>query len=398
MKSNFKFIAIAALGLILGFSSCAKDNGGDTVPVGKKKVNIRMSFAGGSGGSSRAEGTGSADGKTPNFNDLALVFVGNGVVQHVAELTNSDQTALENGKAFTVPTAVSKVYAVGNYGDKSSPSLPTEGDPVATVEKMALEVNLQTDYMDVNLSAGQMGTKGGTAYTGASFGDVGGVETAALKISPAFARYEINKVSVNASAEQPLKSFKLTGIYITNTYRTIGLDYASVATAAEDIFNYGPGTASFDTSVKAYHKDTWANASRTAASEFVPETVTGSTIFWHYMLVPPIAGKGTILFGNTERESSVPIIVLKIEDAEADDTKGNNADYAKVNYITVRRLIESGETEPLTYLRPGYVYKIANIAFGGEHLTENPGDNTEKSVTVQVEFHPWIGSNVNPDL
>lgn len=395
MKTKFKFLAIAALGLALGFSSCAKEGNGETnLPEGQKKVNIRMNFA---NSKTRAEGNVTADNTTPNFTDLTLIFVGNSVVQKVAPLAASDKADLTTGKSFTVPNAVTKVYAIGNYGASGV----SEGDTEASVKALAMQVDLQTDYMEVNLSGGMGGDDKDEAFTGAGFTKVDGTETATLGLYPAFARYEIKKVSAAPSSvvEQPLKSFKLTGIYITNTYRTIGLDYSSVATAAEDVFNFGPGTSNFDTSVPTYHKDTWTNASRTAAAEFVPEITAGEDglKFWHYMVAPPIAGKGTSLAGNTATESSVPIIVLKIEDALADGDEGNSAEYEKVNYISVRKLIDSNNNA-LTFLRPGYVYKIANIAFGGEHLTVKPGDNTERSVAVQVTFHKWIGEDVTPEL
>ena len=168
-----------------------------------------------------------AENQTPNFVDLTLFFVGNSAVQQVEPITLSDGSALS--RSFTVPNAVSRVYAIGNTssatGAVGSPAtLPTVGAAESTVKGLAMELDKQTSFQVVNLSNGQGGGNDGTtAYSGATSIDDNGTETYRFNVYPAFARYEIKEVSANPSATKPLTGFDLTGIFITNTYRTIGI-------------------------------------------------------------------------------------------------------------------------------------------------------------------------------
>lgn len=411
MRTHFKLFSLAALALTVGLTSCSKKNGNPIPPpAGEKDIVVKMNF---SGGKSKAADDETAVNQDPTLTRLALIFTDAANVLKVEEvdLTGTDKAALESsgGKPFTVPNAVTRLYAVGNYGTTpglGSPTIPSVGNTVASVEELALELDKQAnDYKTVNLSAGQADlttNDGGKKFTGGGSSVVGTTETYSLNIVPAFARYEIKKVSVSNTADQKLASFKLTGIFISNTYRTIGLDYASVATTPADIYNFGPSTADLDNTVPSYLRDVLTPSA--VGTSFTPNTfdnnIDATDGFWHYMVASPIAGKGTILAGNgTTQEGSVPVIILRIEGATA--VSGSNITYDPVQYVTVRKLIPttgSNTTDPLTYLRPGYVYTIDDIAIGGEHLTGNPGDNSSDDIAVKVTFKPWQGQPVKPAL
>lgn len=389
MKTNFKVLSLAAMALVLGLSSC--DKGG--VPEGFKKVKVQMEFP---AAKTRAMDGTTADGKSPNFVDLTLFFVGNGTVQQVEPITLSGGTSLT--ESFTVPNAVSKVYAIGNTGDGvlnnegvgAPTTLPTVGDGESTVKGLAMELDKQLGYKIVNLSNGQGAN--GTAYGGAGSTMEGTTETYTFTVSPAFARYEIKQVSAKSDADKLLASFKLTGIFITNTYRTIGLDYETVGGA----INYASNTASFATDIPSYLRDVYENANVTAGTQFIPNNfdngISATDGFWWYMVSPVIKENGTTLVGGSAPESSIPIIVLRIENAVAG--AGNNDTYVSPSYITIRTLTAS--SGKLESLKPGYVYKIADIAFGGEHLTTRPGESTESDIAVKVTFQPWTGEDVTP--
>lgn len=409
MRTHFKLFSLAALALTVGLTSCSKKNDPIPAPGGDKDIVVKMNF---SGGKSKAASDETAVGQAPTLTRLALIFTDATNVLKVEEvdLTGADKAALESagGKPFTVPNAVTRLYAVGNYGagpGLGSPTIPSVGNTVASVEALALELDKQDNgYKTVNLSAGQADLTtddGGKIFTGGGSSVVGTTETYSLNIVPAFARYEIKKVSLDNTADQKLKSFKLTGIFISNTYRTIGLDYATVATAPADIFNFGPNTTDLDGDVPSYLQDALTPAA--AGTSFTPNTFDGGISatngFWHYMVASPIAGKGTTLDGGSTQESSVPVIILRITDVEAVD--GSNITYPGTHYVTVRKLIPTtgaDQINPLTYLRPGFVYTIDDIAIGGEHLTGQPGDNSSDDIAVKVTFKPWQGQPVKPAL
>lgn len=397
---KFKSLLIAAMA-VMTLASCSKNGNedGPSVPEGDKNVVVKMNFE---PGKTKAADDQTAVGESPNFTRLALIFTNATDVLKVSEvdLTGTDKDKLEsaNGMEFTVPTAVTKLYAIGNYGASpglGSPTLPVAGSSVADLQALAMDLSAQTSFQAVNLSAGQGAS--GAKFEGVGFTTVGTTDTYTLDIVPAFARYEIKKVSINPNADQKLESFKLTGIFITNTYKNIGLDYSTVTNAIK----YGPGTSGFDGQVPSYLKDILTPSA--VGTSFSPNTFDNSIDatdgFWPYMVASPIAGKGTTLDGNTAAELSVPVIVLKIEGAVG--AAGNDLNYDPVSYVSVRKLIPTtgaNTTDPLEYLRPGFVYTIDDIAFGGEHLSSTPGDNTTESVAVKVTFKEWQGQPVRPAL
>lgn len=389
MKNKFKLCVMAALALFVGVTSCSK--GDSDLADGQKRVRVRIDLA---DVQSRSVGNETAKDEMPDFSDLKLFFVGSGIVQHVETITSSgDKTDIQAGKTFVVPSATTKVYAVGNVaagtGVGSPTAFPGIGAAESAVKGLMIEVDKQTSFKVVNLSQGQGAA--GVAGDGATFGSD---DAATFDIVPAVARYEIKKIvagTTTAQVEQPLSGFKLAGIYITNTYRTLGLDYATLPTAPADIINAGPTSPVFEDAVPDYLKNEITPAA-VAATEFIP--TEGAGYFWHYFVMPPIEGKGTELAGNSDSESSIPMIVVKVQDAAP--LSGVNP-YATTSYINVRRLEKTTGGE-IKFLEPGKVYIIDEIVFGGEHLTEGPGDNHEKSVTVKVTVKPWIGESVKPIL
>ena len=288
MNAKFKFLAVAALALTVGFTSCSKSEG-ETLPEGQKKVTISIDFGTGSG---RAADNQTANGQTPDLKDLKLFFVGNNVIQKVETVT-TDISDMTTGKSFTVPNATTKVYAIGNTGStgvNSPTAFPAAGASEDDVKSLMIDVTAQTSFKIFNLSSGQ--GAGGTAASGVSFVN----DAATFDIMPAVARYEIKKVSAGTTTtevDQPLSGFKLTGIFITNTYNKLGLDYATLPSATADIIKVGPGSASFETYIPARLQDVMAPASN--ATSFIP--TEGAGYFWHYFLAAPIAGKGTTLDG-----------------------------------------------------------------------------------------------------
>lgn len=395
MKTNFKFFSMAALALAVGFTSCSdSDDDGPGIDDGLKKVKVQINL-GNTTSRATAPDAESANNKPPAFADLKLIFVGEGIVQSVQDVTSDeDKTEIKDqtdGKTFTVPKATTTVYAIGNVnsttGVGSPTTFPVKGNAESTVTGLMLDLEAQQSYSIVNLSQGQ--GELGAAGAGKDFAS----DEVSFEIYPAVARYEIKKIKIDPSATKPLESFQLGGIFITNTYLKLGLDYATLPSTSTDIINFGPGTAGFEANIPAKLKDDETSSLRGATTEFTP--IDGAGYFWHYFVMPPIANKGTTLYGNAEGESSIPMIVLKIMNAEA-PTGGPT--YDPVQYVNVRRLLNNGTGKEITYLEPGKVYLINEILFGGEHLTENPGENHEKSVTVKVTVKNWEGVNVTPIL
>ncbi|MDU1891386.1 MAG: hypothetical protein E6767_11925 [Dysgonomonas sp.] len=374
---KFKYVLIAAATLMMGFASCGSDNevGGEDVG-GTKDVTIRVTKP-----STYAEEA-TADGVTPDVNDATLFFINSaGIVMEQGTMNAAEIADKVNGKTFlNIPADVNKVVLVGNSTALTSPTFGTINNETQ-FNAVMLEQSAQTHAKTaVNVQ--------GTAAIAAGTGNI----TVTVQVRPAISRIEIGEVKVKTGVGVgiELASFKLTGIYINNTYTKLGLDYSTLPTLATEILNYGLSAPEFtNTSYPARYKDEWAEAGVTNAASFTPTVVTDK---WSYFVMPPVAGKGTTI--NGEQKTSVPHILIKVENAiKASD---NSQLYATPKFLTIRKLIDNSTLNELTHLLPGRVYKITAIEVDGKDLGEPEGEN--RDITVLVDVLAWEGVDVTPGL
>lgn len=367
---NFKYVFLMAAAIIVGFSSCSSDDetggGVDNTP---KNVTVRVSNPSTYG----EEAT--AVGQTPALNDLHVYFVGGGVIKSIGTMTAAEVTG--TGKTFTgVPGSATEVVIIGNATALTSPNVATiaANDPVSKLNKLMFEQSKQTDP-----------TTAVNVYGEAAIAGTPGLETAAVTLTPAIARIEIAEVKAKAAAAGviELTSFKLAGIYINNAYTECGTDYSELPVDAAKVLNYAPdATVWTNGSYPARFKDEWTNPS--AGTTFTP---TASGEKWSYYVMPVIDGKGTTI--NTEKQTSVPHIVLKITDAVA-----AGYTFPSPAYITVKDIQVLGQS--LTKLEKGKVYSIASLAIGGENLAATPETPATQDVSVKATLTPWSNVPVDP--
>ena len=368
MKAHFKYVMMMAAALVLGFSSCSNDNeASEPTDSASKSVTIYVSNP-----STYAEEA-TAVGKTPVINDLKVFFIGAGVIKEVGTMTSADIGGA--GKTFDdVPGSATDVVIIGNATALSSPAITAFGvnDSEAALNAAMFEQDKQTDAATAVNVHGRAVIAGGV-----------GSETATIALAPAIARFEIAEVKAKTGAgvEIELEEFKLTGIYINNTYTECGTDYKTLPTASTSILNYGKVAAIWtDGTYPVRFKDEWA--SPTASTSFTPATGV-----WSYYVLPVVANKGTTI--DNVVQTSVPHIILKITDAKATGYELPNP-----AYVTVKELKVSGTS--LTALEKGKVYSIATLAIAGENLSARPEVSATQDVVVTATVTEWTDQPVDP--
>lgn len=365
MKAKFKILAVVALAI--GFANCSNSDEPTTESAQLKSVTVKVVTP-----STYSIGE-TAVGKTPTVYDATLYFMGSsGVILATGTMTQAEIIA---GKIFNdIPGDATRVQLIGNAGHLDSPDL-SAGTIRATQSTLLSNAfwnqTVQTDPVTgVNVI-------GEGAILGAS-----GSLTATVSVVPAVSRIEIKEVSADPAANIPLTSFRLTGIYINNTYAELGLDYTTLPTLPGDILNYG----SDDPIWAAGYPPTFYQAVTGAAGT---SFTAGGTNVWAFFALPVVANSGTIINGAVQ--TSVPHIILKIEDATA---PGNT--FPNPAYLTIKDF-KRGAID-VEELIKGKVFSISNIAFGGEHLAAKPEISTKENVAVTVVVSPWTDDPVTPEF
>lgn len=377
MKKNFKFLMIIAI-LLIGFISCNNDNeASPNESINPKSVTVKVKIG---ETATYSEGA-TAVGVTPDVNDLKLFFTDGTNILDVKTATVGSITSVA-GETFTnVPGAATKIIIVGNATALTSPTLPTTGTEAALKTAM-VEIAKQTHPKTA------VNVQGEGAISVAA-----GVYSAALHIYPAVSYMEITQVTAKSSAngaQYPLSAFKLTGIYINNTYTKLGMDKSTLPTGA-DILNYGQNATQWSTAYPARFCDLPVNPATELGGITTTKAPTTAGQKWGYFVVSPLANKGTTIDGSLQ--TSVPHIVLKIENAT---TSVSGVVLPSPAYITVRSL-KNGATA-LTALDAGKVYSIASIDIAGENLAAKPETPAKTDINVTVTVHAWTSVAVTPDL
>lgn len=349
----------------LCFGRCSNDNHTDNVDESTKLVRVTIVTP------STYAGQPTAVRQTSNLKELHAFFTDGITIKETGRFLPEDMSAL--GKTFpNVPGSATTVIIIGNaLTHPTVPAITTiaVNDPISKLNALMFQQIEQTDFKEnVNLH--------GIATVAAG--------TAAVLLTPAIARIEIDKVEAKASAVIPLNSFELAGIYINNTYAMCGTDYSTLPTLAGNLLNYGANAAEWTNGAyPARFKDEWSNLGPGAS--FAP----AGTGKWAYFVMPVAerAGNGTVIDGVAQ--TSVPHIIVKVNNPTA-----TGHSFSATMYATVSTIRLGGVN--LTELSKGQVYSIASLGIGGENLSENPETPALQSVVVNASVSQWIDGAVSP--
>lgn len=399
MKQKLNYLMIAIAIALMGGTSCSSDDNPST-SEGTKDVTVTIGL-GKMGSKAMGE---SAKDVIPDVKDLTLYFT-DGAETVVSTqnfpvgLTNSGEIVNSDKKTFSVPSSAIAVYAVGNTsaiaGSINLPNVVIGSTTRTEVESSLINISKQTDPETA------INVRSEISVLSPPVGGTEGNYTATIALKPAVARIEIQEVKSDATVNIPLSSFKLTGIYINNTYTHFGLDQKTKGTEVKYGKTIQDASAwAYGGSFPAFLKD---EPSRVGESlgiagngvSYIPSANQGDV--WGYFVASTIENTfpydpskpGTIIDGN--QYDAVPHIILKIEDATA-----NNTTIPSTQYVTIRSFKTTGGS-PVTKLEAGNYYLIKSINIGGEHLASNPEDTNIK-IDVTVTVLKWNEIEIEPNL
>lgn len=400
---KLSFLFITALATIVGFASCSSDNdndGGTPNPSGGKTKQVNLSVSIGSNTQLRADGP-SATTLTPDVADLTLYFYddvsGNILSTQQFPITGFLPTGTTT-KTFDVPENATKIYAIGNtISMTGSVTLPASVTTVTDLKTALINIGKQTH------------PKNGVNVKGEAnivFTAPGSPNTASLELRAAVARIEVAKITSVAEANvvvTPLTSFKVSNIFINNTYSKFPLNEVRPTTG----FEFGTHVFNYDVSLwGATYPSIYDNATDGA---FYHDKITAPTAgishvpsgaVWGYF-VPATFGtnNGTILPNpaggspavSSDRQGNIPHIIIEITDAQA-----TGITIPAKQYVTVKGLKDMAGVS-ITNLKGGFYYLIKELNIGAEHLSTNPEEPKEK-LEVTVEVKPWEEVEVKPEF
>ena len=371
MKTRFKYLALMATALLVGFSSCSNDEDGGK-PDSGTPISLFLKISS-DAPASYAEGA--VQGAAPvTFTSGNLYFTdgfGN-IKQHYTITTGATTTTNISMSALTgagetiqnLPGDVSAVYVVGNTS-----GLPTSGN-ISTVKAAALQVQTQGTITNVNLY-GEVTTLTSTGTD---------TYTCTVNLAPTVARIELT----NIKASGVITGFKVAGIFVDNYYSQAAVNGT---VAAGNLVNNGAVVAAFDdnstqypTALKPSIYDWYTTPLAASSLPATATTVTGSV--WGYNVFATAAG------------SAVPRIVIRLTDITA--TAGSGINYSTDQFITITGFKKAGTS--LTAIKAGEVYNIgAGLTFDETDLTPTPNMATI-DVEVKVTLASWLPVTVTPEL
>lgn len=398
MRPKLYYLMLVIVTILIVGTSCSNDDRDITTSSETKDVTVAVNMA---KITSKAAGE-SAREITPEVKDLTLYFAdASDIIVSTHEfpigLTSNGEIKDNDKKTFIVPSAAVKIYAIGNTatisGSIALPTVTIGVTPLSTVQASLLNIAKQTNpktaiNVKSDIATLNPPTSGNINYS------------ATLTIKPATARIEIQEIKSDRNVSIPLTSFKLTGIYVNNTYTHFGLDESTKGSEVK----YGKDASDapawvYGGTFPAIFKDEPSKSGESLGvgngTSYTPSSNAGDV--WGYFLpatitndIPPASSKpGTIIDGI--QYDAVPHIILKIENATSDDIT-----YPSLQYVTIRGFKTISGTS-VTRLEAGNYYLIKSINIGGEHLSSDPEDTNVKA-DVTVTILKWNEVEIIPNL
>ena len=380
---NLKSTICATFVAMFSFISCAKEKGFDNPNI-VRTVKIQVV----NGLESRAVG--------PHVQSHAVVFsngklfftTAGGLITKVVDIDNTANAesggvvgidALTAGTMIQgVPGTSTKVYVLGNI-TATLPAITVGATNISVIDEFALQVSHLFDVTHKAVANVPIyGAPGNIQPDGADY-------KAKLTIAPTGARMEVSKVTGGGN----ITGFKVEGIFINNYYSRMKLNGALMNVA--DLINSGnmPGL---------YIPDAVGGTYTGSLSEIVydyaatgigydlpggvcsPVTPEDNTKVWGYNLLAPAGAE-------------MPHIVIRLSGVT---TSLPDDPYAgKTWFLTIRNFYTDPgfNTTPITTLAARNIYRITNLFFTEEDLSENPEELFRK-VTVTIDVLPWISNDI----
>lgn len=400
MKSNLKYFALAIATLVIGLSSCSKDDPKQgPIEEGTKSITLKISNT----PTTRAEGTTQVE-ESVKFTSGHLYFTTSSgvIVKHFtmtdattagANINITAVTGATGSELKNIPFDATKVYVVGNIAIPPIITLNTTN--ISAVKEISLTVESQVEVV-----AGNVVNLYGE-------GDILGTDptyTAAVKIAPTVARIELADITSTGSV---ITGFVVEGIFIDNYYakahvvETLQGEIVSNNDNATAIhFSEAVGTKYLlDLKPSIYDwfpEGAGALKDGIIASAKIAKPITASKI-WGYNVFATKAGA----------LASVPRIIIRFSSVST--TTESGVTFTGPQFITIKGFVKGANSvtqtgEPditegnsIPTIKSGHVYNIGAgvLTFDESNLTPLPNMKT-KDVTVTIP--KWVVVPVKPVL
>jgi len=348
---------MATIALVMGFSSCNKDNGAENSSADKFKVTLSFKNA-----ATRADATPAVSGATVSIIDGYLCFVSSiNAITDVYTISSAPSSGHNINNASLGSTAVTlhdvpgtsaKAYMIINKG--SLAAAPVVGADINSYLANNMDVKDQSDYLKVT-SAGSA-TLQPTAQPD--------LKTADITLSTKVSRIQIENICFDGPV-----SGTVAGIFINGYYPTMKLNGTPGNLFSSSLAaHYVEASTIFPTVLKTFVYD--------IVSKSIAPTVTPSNGVWGYNLFT----------------SATPQIIIKLTSVVVDGQVLPNDQFVTINGF------KNGATA-INTIEGGMIYtiKAGTLVLKYENMSIDPGV-TPINVDVTVTAVTWQETIVTPNL
>jgi hypothetical protein len=294
-----------------------------------------------------------AIGVVPVLRDMTVYFLSDSSVVHFERVYAGEGGSVPREMTFSLPQLSDHVIVFGNQSSAlGSDVVFAKGTRASDLMKFQLSLDKQ-----YNLSPDAVFVYGESSVTSASDSSL----SADVVVLPSLSRIEISSIGSLVGSKHPVSSYTLSGIYIGNTYESLGVDQKTVSSGSFNIINYGRFSDVWSSSYPVPFHDLITNVTRSGRVVFP----ASPNLLWSYY-VHPLKDNAPIIDGN--RQGLVPHIILRFSDVRLE----GRTEVVKEAFLTITRFINVLTNEEILSFDRGKVYSISSISFSGEHLSFRP--------------------------
>ena len=365
MKSTKLMLSafFAAVALV----ACTKEN---TTPEGGNLKSVKLSIE---NVSYQTKGAGYAtdlDGKDVVLNDIQIFFTDGSNIYLPKTIDGSvaktaftaEELAAADLNFHYLPTSVDEVYAIGNAAAVSV----QDNDPLSKLHA-TLSIAGQQNPENLTLFAvSELRPLAAPAGDHSTHVSSTKVYSATLQLAPRVARFEIEKISCDFSAEPLFNSVEAVKLAFADYYMNSDLFTGTVSNAynintvsQETIFSY------LTNMTPDWNCDVWSNS-----AVLTPSAESVEVNLAYNFFAPMVSG------------GSYPRFVMQVVT--------DNSEIAYVMTVKFRKSSDNSELA-VTDFEPGCIYRIKDFRFADTDLTHQ-----ERCVEITVDVIEWSVVNVYP--
>jgi len=375
LKNIIRLFSIAIVLSTTFFVSCSESEDLQDVIGQEKEISLSIIAS----PSTRSVDEVSAIGVIPIVKDAIIYFISNSTVVHYERVYAGESGSISRQMTFKIPQNSDRVIVFGNQSTTlSSDRVFAIGTSVDDL--MKFQVSLERHY---NLSPSSVFVYGESNIRLASKGSL----SADVIVLPSLSRIEISSVESLLRAKHYVSAYTLSGVYINNTYESLGLDQRTTTGELSGIINYDRTSNVWKSSYPAPFHDIVTNVARSGMKVSPPAPYK----LWSYYIHPLKDNAPTI---DGQKQGLVPHIVLKFNNVQIDGKSG----VVEEAYLTISGFINASTQEAITSFDRGKVYSISSISFGGENLSFSPGSAPDVIVDSTDPNPPVVPPIVTPPV